>query len=243
MNRGLIGALSTSVAIALLAGCSASQPPIGVPGAMPQGRAIANLVQPLSSVDLIYVGVVTGTDILTYPYGKFVASFSNYGAMCSNLTTGDVFLVGTDTIYQYAHGGTQPIATVAAPSGFSFELSCTVEKTTGDLAAVVSKGLTSEVAVYPVGKGSPTLLSDTNMAEFDHLGYDDGGNLFALGFGVRTSRLLTELPSGSDTFNDINVKLSGPIGGAVEWDGSYITSASFPEKSCGFRFRDRRVRS
>jgi uncharacterized repeat protein (TIGR03803 family) len=40
MNRGLIGALSTSAAIALLVGCGASQTPIGAPGAMPQVREV-----------------------------------------------------------------------------------------------------------------------------------------------------------------------------------------------------------
>ena len=34
MNRGLSAALSTSVAIALLAGCSGSEPPIGTRGAV-----------------------------------------------------------------------------------------------------------------------------------------------------------------------------------------------------------------
>jgi hypothetical protein len=43
MNRGLMGSLSTSVAIALLTGCGDSQPPIGAPGAISQSRAIAQL--------------------------------------------------------------------------------------------------------------------------------------------------------------------------------------------------------
>jgi len=40
MNRGLSGALSTSVAIALLAGCGGPQPPIGTPGVMPQSLSV-----------------------------------------------------------------------------------------------------------------------------------------------------------------------------------------------------------
>jgi hypothetical protein len=36
MNRGFTGALSLSVAIALLAGCGGSQPPIGVSEAVAQ---------------------------------------------------------------------------------------------------------------------------------------------------------------------------------------------------------------
>jgi hypothetical protein len=38
-------ALSSCVAVALLAGCGGSQPLIGVPGAMPQSRAIAQYAE------------------------------------------------------------------------------------------------------------------------------------------------------------------------------------------------------
>jgi hypothetical protein len=41
MNRGLIGALSTSVATVLLAGCGGSQSPIATPGAVPQSREVS----------------------------------------------------------------------------------------------------------------------------------------------------------------------------------------------------------
>ncbi len=45
MNRGFIGALYSSVAVALLAGCGGSQPPIGAPGAIAQ-RAERPIVKP-----------------------------------------------------------------------------------------------------------------------------------------------------------------------------------------------------
>lgn len=41
MNRCFIGALSASVATALLAGCGGSQSPIAAPGAMPQSREVS----------------------------------------------------------------------------------------------------------------------------------------------------------------------------------------------------------
>ncbi len=46
MNRVLIGALSTSVATALLAGCGGSQSPIATPGAVPQGREVSQPAGP-----------------------------------------------------------------------------------------------------------------------------------------------------------------------------------------------------
>lgn len=60
MNRGLVGALSTSVAIALLTGCNGSQPSIGAPGTMPQShnqtlaRTVAGRALPGRAFNVLY---------------------------------------------------------------------------------------------------------------------------------------------------------------------------------------------
>jgi len=88
--------------------------------------------------------------------------------------------VGFSTIGEYSHGGTQPISTLTAPSGFSFLSSCAVDTATGDLAAAVYDGKTSEIAVYASAQGTPVLFSDANVLTFDRLAYDASGNLYAL---------------------------------------------------------------
>ena len=65
MNRGLKSALSTSVAIALLAGCGGSQPPLAAPGANQQGASIGIRTK----VDLLYVSS-SGPYVYTYSYPK-----------------------------------------------------------------------------------------------------------------------------------------------------------------------------
>ena len=80
-------ALSGGVAVALLAGCGGSQPPIGAPGAMPQTSAIAThadrgkswMLPEAKGEDLIYaVGGCGGTCILSYPGGKVVGAITGY---------------------------------------------------------------------------------------------------------------------------------------------------------------------
>jgi hypothetical protein len=116
-------ALSSCVAVAMLAGCGGSQPTIGAPGAMAQ-TAPSHIRKASSSYgDLLYVGSESyGIFVLTYPQGKVVAQFEppNPLGMCSD-QSGDVFVLWSDGagyIDEYAHGGTTPIATLEMPMAF-----------------------------------------------------------------------------------------------------------------------------
>jgi hypothetical protein len=124
-------ALSGCVATVLLTACGGSQPPIGAAGAMPQSRAIATyadrggswMLPKAKHTDLLYAADAHGgVFVFTYPNGKKVETLAylyTLGGICSD-TKGNVFvpaLVGSSasTIYEFAHGGTSPIATLSDP--------------------------------------------------------------------------------------------------------------------------------
>ena len=137
-------------AVALLAGCGGSQPPIGAPGAMPQTSALAThadrgkswMLPEAKSEDLLYVTNYSHVSVYTYPKGKLVGILNGFGSSVGECVDGkgDVFVTNTlhlgripaDRIVEYAHGGMKPIAELktehVGPVG------CAFDPTTGDLA-------------------------------------------------------------------------------------------------------------
>jgi hypothetical protein len=189
-----------------------------------------------SSGALLYVGSYgngeDGVSILTYPQGQIVAQFQPNAAYVDSLcadTSGDVFVGANDGgegfIYEYAHGGTTPIATLDDPE--RKPVACSVDPITGNLAVVSSTGSDSGnvVSVYPAAQYPPTDYTDPTMDLYFNCAYDDNGNLFVSGeddYKPKQSPKLTELPAGGSSFSDItlNKRIARP--GSVQWLGSYL---------------------
>jgi hypothetical protein len=240
------GLLYLTGALALY-GCSQSaQMPAGAPGVLHgSGRAGSN-----SSGDLLYASNGS-VQIYTYPAGKLQAIFSVPGTyvsatgLCAD-EKGNVFVpaatgasINAGYIFEYAHGGTQPIATLN--DGYWSPGSCTVDPVTGNLAvtnvffgsAAPARGtahtggpLTSagDVAIYADAKGSPTEYTDSNVTNYGTAAYDDNGNLFVLGYNdPKNEQYLLELAKGAKTFEPIS--LSGVLtdAGRMQWAGGYLT--------------------
>jgi len=198
-------AVSRGVAVALLAGCGGSQPPIGAPGAMPQGHVIATHTTKSVSGELLYASETEGSNVLvfSYPQGRLIQTLTGFAAppwlICSG-PSGDVFVPTTDLkspgyVYEFAHGGTQPIETLTDP-GPGYALSCSVDPTTGNLA--VANG--PNVAVFPQGQGTPTIYEASDVGAED-CAYDDSGDLFV--DGSYYDDKIAELPAGGSSFSDI----------------------------------------
>jgi len=183
--------LSFGAAAALLAACGGSQPPIGAPGAMPQSRAIADhaarsgswMLPEAMSGNLLYALMDQGILVLTYPQGKklfkITSSFGQY--ICADQSNGNVFLPSSSRIYEYAHGGSTPIAALDAPSSSYTFGGCSVDGSTGNLAvANMYTHPNTSVVVYPDASGSPATYTDPNAYYFTYCGYDDEGNLFVV---------------------------------------------------------------
>jgi hypothetical protein len=225
-------ALSGCLASALLAGCSGSQPPIGAPGAMPQTSAVAthadrgkSWMKPgiSSGSDLLYVADNEGRAfVLTYPQGDLVGQLDfpysgNSGGLCSD-SNGHVFVPDMYEIVEYAHGGTQPTATL---DDDYIPMGCSVDPTTGNLAVTNRSfsGGRGNVAIYADAQGDPTYYSDSEMLDYNYCGYDNRGNLFVSGSDTST---FAELPSGGGAVESITLNKT-IYGSQVQWDGRYIT--------------------
>ena len=145
-------------------------------------------------------------------------------------SAGDVFIVAysntsmnSSTIYEYAHGGTSPIATLSDPN---VAFSCAVDPKTGNLAAAGDG-----VAIYQHATGNPTIYS-SDFA-FHYCGYDDEGNLYLSAESDRSynKAQLIRLASGSSEFEQINLNeplYKYTLWPSVQWDGKHMTVASNP---------------
>jgi len=188
-----------------------------------------------SSEDLLYVtGACGGICVFSYPGGTLVGELADsntpLGECADN--AGDVFVVnygyeGTPGVYEYAHGGTSPIAALSDP-GYYPE-ACSVDPTTGNLAVTNTFGqgeVTGGVAIYADAKGDPTDYVDPKIFYMDYCGYDDKGDLFVDGqYDHEGTFQFDELPKGSSNFESIklNEKPGHPLN--IQWDGKYVALA------------------
>ena len=185
-----------------------------------------------ASGDLMYV-LTTDNDVLvlSYPDGSPVADISGLRgspiSACSD-SRGHVFVTTSYAnslgyIYEFAHGGTTPIATLTDPG---FPSGCSVDPTTGDLAVANQFshvfGDAGNVAIFRHARGKAIPIKDASVSEFYSCGYDAKGNLFtdAAGAGYIAYPLL---PKGSHVFTKVffNQQLFG-VAGPIRWDGKYF---------------------
>jgi hypothetical protein len=128
------------------------------------------------------------------------------GSICSD-AHGHVFIPADGVVFEYAHGGKIPIATL---HGISYpNHGCAGDPKTGNLAVITDLSYAKcTIEIYKAAKGKPVAHSDPRFQRCDYPTYDDRGNLFFDGSGQKGSAL-TELPAGSSKF--INISLSESI--------------------------------
>jgi len=189
-----------------------------------------------ASKDLLYVSNYTfGTVfVYTYPQEKLVGKltgFANPDGLCTD-KKGDVWIVNNDAsqsgedVVEYKHGGTKQVSELETGSGYA--VSCSVDPTTGDLAATVLdtySGGSGYVDIFKGAKGKATVYytnPGTRTAEY-FCGYDDKGNLYVDAAIYGAPFEFAELPKGASKFKIINLT-GGTIHfpGAVHWDGKYV---------------------
>jgi hypothetical protein len=245
-------ALCSYVAVAMLAGCGASQPPIGASGAMPQsqtsgivtraGRGGSWVLRNISGHDLIYASTEGGGDvyIFSYPQHKLMGTITglNWHAEGECVDrSGNVFITTSNfdsaqgTIFEFAHGGTQPIASLADPGAAT---SCAVDPTTGNLAVANetddsnTSGHSGDVAIYANAQGSPKIYTDPKMSIMFFCTYDNAGNLFVDNYYGQ----FAELPNRSNAFTNIKIKgMSSSDDGPLQWDGKHIAVTIFSNQA------------
>ena len=229
-------AISSCVTAALLAGCGGSQPPIGAPGAMRQTRAIGTHAQRGGSwmlleakrKDLLYASSLHRIDVFSYPTGRRVGKLRigyDIGGLCSD-PKGDVFVDAGAKVFEYEHGGTDPIAIVKSKFGFPFQ--CAFDPTTGNLAVISTIDSGPEhITIYKNVTGKAEEYEDYGtFYSFFGCVYDGGGNLFVTGY----TDALGELPKGADAFINYkpSLKTDESVLAGIQWDGKYVTVQEVP---------------
>lgn len=229
MNRGLIGALSLSVAFALLGGCGSPSSSLVSPSGVPEsGFRTLHGRGSSSSGDLIYATVQEGVVYtFTYPDGQFVDTFhiptDNVKGLCTD-KSGNVNIVSwldVGWIFEYAHGATSPRRTLKDYGKTPY--ACAVDPTTGNLA-VLSYGRSVEVGIYADAQGSPTYYSvPTENGLPGYCAYDDAGNLY-VGATANNHWALFELPAGGDSFFRISIPAKTKLG-TLQWVSPYLVAS------------------
>jgi hypothetical protein len=188
-----------------------------------------------TSDDLLYVADAATNDVYVYrwPTGvlkQTLTGFNGANGLCTD-RAGDVWVAntGSSELQKYAHGGTQPIATLADPGEYPY--SCSVDPTTGNLAVtnldVHDKN--GKVGIYAKAAGSPKFYTDSAFYHYFSCAYDDKGNLFVDGAAKNKDAEFGELAAGRRIFTTIKLlKLPAKIliAGGVQWDGKYVALGS-----------------
>ena len=169
-------ALGAFAAAAMLAGCGGAQPPIGAPGAMAQGPGTVRETaqhRKSSGGDLVYATGAGETLVFSYPKGTLLDTIRTGGAGICSDTQGNVFVTNAANIYEFPHGATSPSATLTVPGKLA--QGCAVDPLSNNLA-VIFKGSSADVAVFPNEQGTPTLYQSQIDSNF--CGFDGSGDLF-----------------------------------------------------------------
>lgn len=178
---------------------------------------------------LVYVSDLnTGNvEIFSYPAGKPKGTLTGFSAphgLCVD-KAGDVFVTstGSSQIFEYAHGGSAPIATLNdrgyMPNG------CSIDPTTGNLAVAnifPAHSGGGSVSVFKHAKGKPKIYVTSNLFYYYFCGYDAAGNLFVDGTNYHAVFEFAELPAGKTTMVPIVLDQQIRYPSGVQWDGKHL---------------------
>jgi hypothetical protein len=264
-------ALGVLAAVAILVGCSngGSQSPLGLSGpaqnAAPTqalGRAISGgarsahrghirswMAPGAAKSDLLYIADNGNAAVYVYswPQGQLMGQLEGFNEPHGECVdeAGNVFITdpGFSEIFEYAHGGTSPIATLSEPQG-EIPAACSVNNQNGTLAVmnqVNLSGGSGSVWVYKHSKGPPTEYSEPGMYFYFYCGYDNKGNLYIDGTDQSNNFLFAELPKGSTSFTNITLNQTISYPGNVQWDGTYVAvgdqgAGKYPNQSAIYQF-------
>ena len=178
------------------------------------------MLKEASSEPLLYIIGSDGVAVVSYPQGKLVGALKDNNSpqgLCSD-ANGNVFVTEyvTEDVLEFAHGGTQPIAKLGDYGYYPF--GCAIDPTTGNLAVAnynSMNGSGGNVAIYANAQGKPTDYTAPGFGSYSWCAYDDQGNLLVDGDGSGYA----EMPAGSNSFNDIDLELTGQ---GIQWDGAYF---------------------
>jgi hypothetical protein len=216
-----------SIAVVALAGCGLARSQSVTQNAIPQvpraeqGRSW--MLPEAKSDNLLYVSSLGEVYAYSYPKGKLVGAVFQGGSICPD-NNGHVWVTTANTIVEYAHGGTTPIAILKVRKSEGGVGACAVDPTSGDLAV---DGSAAKVFVFANAAGKPKMYR-LKLDSATFCGYDNKGNLFVSGYGHNGSKTfgVVKLQKGTGKFRTISFEASGSFYGyepePVQWDGRYV---------------------
>jgi hypothetical protein len=216
--------------VAFLMGCDSFAPSSRASNSLIDNKlqtAKVSWMEPAAKKEtLLYVSLValSEVNVYSYPARQLVGQISGFrspNGLCSD-KAGHIFVSDyqAQTVYEYAHGGTQPIATFRPKTTPEYSpVSCSVDPGSENLA--VEAADVHYVFVFK-HEGQAATVYMNPYAQGDFCTYDDGGNFFARG----TKNHIAELTKGSSKFK--NIPLSRSIEDLVgfAWDGKYLSIAT-----------------
>ncbi|HEY2474628.1 MAG TPA: hypothetical protein VGI19_07465 [Candidatus Cybelea sp.] len=183
---------------------------------------------------LLYISDEVTNDAYVYAYrgdgqvGKLVGTLSGFNVPAGECVdkAGDVFVTNTQsqTVTEYAHGGTTSIATLNDLPG-EYPFACSIDPTTGNLAVtnLFSVYGAGSIAIFANAEGTPTIYSGAAFQGMYYAAYDNAGNLFfdATSSGSGNFQF-GELPQGGTSLETVTLNQSIGFPGGVAWDGKYV---------------------
>lgn len=232
--KGIFAAAGTIVVLSACAGGSSTPMPSSASANAAEGGLRASWMAPDATYrsKLLYLSSQLG-DVYVYSYPKLkpegqLTGFSEPGGLCSD-KNGNVFVVDSRAaeIFEFAHGGKTPIATLSDPN--QFPSGCAVDPLSGNLAVTNI----STVAIYAKAQGSPTIYKPAKIQSASFCGYDNQGNLFVDGMrtviapsGAKQLKAeFSELPYDAKAFENIVLDQLIHLPAGIQWDGKYFAVA------------------
>lgn len=212
-------------------GCNGvvSAPPISQPNGHSSERSWAS---PDVAKSLLYVADSLAAVVNVYAGNppKLVAALAGFKAPLTMCVDGapsqNVYIVdnGAQKIYEYAHGGTQPIKTLSDPDGYPF--ACSVDPTSGNLAvsnyANASGKEPGNLVIFRHARGSAHEQNVTNMSFYYFPAYDSAGDLFVDGTQSFGSPEIAEQPQGTHFWKILRFRFYYNQAVGLQWDGQYL---------------------
>lgn len=221
-------AAGAGMALALLTDCAGGS--AGLNPATPADHSTSWMRPDAKSHDLLYVTTSMGVFVYSYPGGTFEGQLtvSKPAGDCTD-KKGNIYITSfaDGSVFEYAHGGTEPLRVLPAPVPGTAPASCAVDPTSGDLAVTEEgreNGVGAGVMIYPKAVGAPKIYMGGDLVNYEYCTYDNTGNLFVDGtypHGYENG-LLAELPRGGTSLRTVNLNYTLGWLSGVQWDGKYL---------------------
>ncbi len=224
-----------SIALLLgIAGCSAAQfsaaPPLQQPArqAAQRHRGRSWMSPEAKTENLLYVSNVSDITVYSYPKGKLVGTLSNFDKPYGECVDAKGNIYVTDSsfglIFEYAHGGTKPIATIADKQYQPY--GCAIDPTTGNLAVAnyeTAWDYPGNLAIFRKARGYPQSYVVEGLYYYYYCGYDAAGSLYVDGLNDGGFNFaFARLAKASHTLQPVLLPQSITFPGGVQWDGTYV---------------------